>query len=246
MARQRSDLQFVQDGAVMAVETLAGKELAWYVPNLNDHSRCQPLRARISHAKSAGATLAMAIKGTAGAGLLDTYDAERRPLGAFTVEQAYSRYVTRWATYLGTDGIAPMANDLDIDLGYRYRSAAVIADGEDDGRLLEPTCETRGRPGTRAHHFILSDQKSTLDLFGVKFTLLVGAEGAGWCEGARQASPDLDAHQIAEPGFAQAYGITPSGAVLVRPDGVVGWRAKAADATPGSTVARALEVLLCR
>jgi 2-polyprenyl-6-methoxyphenol hydroxylase-like FAD-dependent oxidoreductase len=27
MARQRSDLQFVQDGAVMAVETLAGKEL---------------------------------------------------------------------------------------------------------------------------------------------------------------------------------------------------------------------------
>ena len=35
-------------------------------------------------------------------------------------------------------------------------------------------------------------------------------------------------------------------AVLVRPDGVVGWRAKAADATPGATVARALEASLCR
>jgi len=33
-ARQKSEEQFVQDGAVMAVETLAGKELAWYVPNL--------------------------------------------------------------------------------------------------------------------------------------------------------------------------------------------------------------------
>jgi hypothetical protein len=190
--------------------------------------------------------IALAIKGSAGAGLLDTYDAERRPVGAFTVEQAYSRYVTRWATYLGTDGIAPMANDLDIDLGYRYRSAAVIADGDDDGRLLEPTRETKGRPGTRAPHFVLSDQKSTLDLFGSKFTLLAGAEGEGWCEGARQAGFDLDAHRIAEPGFAEVYGITPSGAVLVRPDGVVGWRAKAADATPGATVAGAMEVLLCR
>ena len=31
----KSEEQFVQDGAVMAVETLAGKELAWYVPDLN-------------------------------------------------------------------------------------------------------------------------------------------------------------------------------------------------------------------
>jgi 2-polyprenyl-6-methoxyphenol hydroxylase-like FAD-dependent oxidoreductase len=190
--------------------------------------------------------LALVLKGTAGAELLSTYDAERRPVGAFTVEQAYSRYVTRWATYLGTDGIAPMANDLDIDLGYRYRSAAVIADGDDDGRLLESTRETRGRPGTRAPHLFLSDQKSTLDLFGRNFALLAGAEGATWCEGARQASAHLDAHRIAEPGFAEAYGITPSGAVLVRPDGVVGWRAKAADATPGATVAGVLQALLCR
>jgi 2-polyprenyl-6-methoxyphenol hydroxylase-like FAD-dependent oxidoreductase len=38
-ARQKSEEQFVQDGAVMAVETLAGKELAWYVPNLNEGIR---------------------------------------------------------------------------------------------------------------------------------------------------------------------------------------------------------------
>src|SRR6516165_11901418 len=38
-AREKSEEQFVQDGAVMAVESLAGKELAWYVPNLNESIR---------------------------------------------------------------------------------------------------------------------------------------------------------------------------------------------------------------
>ena len=41
--------------------------------------------------------LALVIKGTAGPGLLATYDAERRPVGEFTVEQSYARYVGRVA-----------------------------------------------------------------------------------------------------------------------------------------------------
>src|SRR5437016_8956689 len=36
---RKSGEQFVQDGAVMAVETLAGKELAWYIANLNEGVR---------------------------------------------------------------------------------------------------------------------------------------------------------------------------------------------------------------
>src|SRR2546429_306448 len=39
IVRQRSNEQFVQDGAIMAVETLAGKELAYFVANLNDGIR---------------------------------------------------------------------------------------------------------------------------------------------------------------------------------------------------------------
>jgi 2-polyprenyl-6-methoxyphenol hydroxylase-like FAD-dependent oxidoreductase len=39
VALQKSEEQFVQDGAVMAVETLAGKEVAWYVPNINAGTR---------------------------------------------------------------------------------------------------------------------------------------------------------------------------------------------------------------
>ena len=45
--------------------------------------------------------LAFMLKGVAGPGLADTYEAERRPVSKFTVEQAYARYVTRTATYLG-------------------------------------------------------------------------------------------------------------------------------------------------
>src|SRR5207245_7845341 len=39
IVRNKSDEQFVQDGAIMASETLAGKELAWFVSNLNEGIR---------------------------------------------------------------------------------------------------------------------------------------------------------------------------------------------------------------
>lgn len=63
--------------------------------------------------------LALVLKGVAGPELLSTYDMERRPAATFTVEQAYTRYVTRSATYLGAKDFQPLANDFDIELGYR-------------------------------------------------------------------------------------------------------------------------------
>jgi 2-polyprenyl-6-methoxyphenol hydroxylase-like FAD-dependent oxidoreductase len=197
--------------------------------------------------------LAMVLQGKAGTGLLATYDQERRPIGAFTVEQAYSRYVTRWAPYLGTAGMQPIASDLDIDLGYRYRSAAVIPDGEDDGRILEPTRETKGRPGTRAPHLAVrrnGESISALDLFDGKFTLLAGPDGDAWrgaaSEAAQTVGIEVDVHSIAEPAFPEAYGITPAGAVLVRPDGFVAWRAKTPEGASAQVIGRALHTVLCR
>ena len=80
--------------------------------------------------------LALVIKGVASPELLSTYDTERRPVGAMTVEQAYSRYVTRTATYLGATDYQPIAPDLEIELGYIYRSATIVA--EDVGRRQGP------------------------------------------------------------------------------------------------------------
>jgi hypothetical protein len=39
IVRERSETQFPQDGAIMSVETLAGKELAWFIPNINEGVR---------------------------------------------------------------------------------------------------------------------------------------------------------------------------------------------------------------
>ena len=46
--------------------------------------------------------------------------------------------------------------------------------------------------------------------------------------------------------FADAYGITAAGAVLVRPDGIVGWRAADAAGAAETTMRGALASLLCR
>jgi putative polyketide hydroxylase len=46
--------------------------------------------------------------------------------------------------------------------------------------------------------------------------------------------------------FLEAYGISPSGAVVVRPDGFVGWRAVDAGGTPEEIFPQVLRSLLCR
>ncbi len=178
--------------------------------------------------------LAMVLKGEAGPDLLETYEPERRPASEFTVEQAYSRYVTRAAKYLGTDSMQPIENDLNIELGYCYHSAAVISESDDDGRTHENPRDSKGRPGTRAPHLFLQPGISTLDLFGRNFVLLIAPEGDAW----RQ--PNLEIQQIAAPGFPEAYGITPTGAVLVRPDGFVAWRAKTGPAQSLTSVLASL------
>ena len=173
--------------------------------------------------------LALVVQGKAGPELLSTYEPERRPAAAFTVEQAYTRYVTRSAQYLGTSGMQKAENDLNIEMGYCYKSSAVIAEGA--GPAHENPRESKGRPGTRAPHVFLDHEGrriSTLDLFGGNFALLTGPQGLAWRDCATDMRIDLDVHTIRQPEFADAYGITPSGAVLVRPDGFVAWRAKSA------------------
>jgi len=204
--------------------------------------------------------LAMVLKGAAGPGLLSTYEPERRPAAAFTVEQAYSRYVARSAPYLRSDNTQPIQNDLNIELGYCYHSAAVIPDEDEKGLPHENPRDTKARPGTRAPHLELERNGlkiSTLDLFGGNFVLLAGPDGSAWGESgklaAKQLGIDLDIHQVGANGltdpsksFSSAYGIGASGAVLVRPDGFVAWRAKTAGAASAATLTRALERVLCR
>jgi 2-polyprenyl-6-methoxyphenol hydroxylase-like FAD-dependent oxidoreductase len=204
--------------------------------------------------------LALVLKGLAGPDLLSTYDAERRPAAAFTVEQAYSRYVTRSAPYLKSDDMQAIQNDLNIEFGYTYDSRAIVPEGPRSGAIHENPRESKGRPGTRAPHIYLrrdGRQISTLDLFDRNFTLLAGPEGNSWCESARAAGKRLaipvDVHRVGADGltdpdgaFAAAYGIAPTGAVLVRPDGFVAWRANTGEVASAEEISSALSSLLCR
>ena len=160
--------------------------------------------------------LASVVKGDAGSELLASYDAERRPIAEETVEQAYARYVLRLAPELGKENLHPMADDAAIDLGYVYRSEAVISDGGADNGLFVDPHEPAAVPGVRAPHVAVGDG-STLDLLGHSFVLLTADEG--WRAAAEELG--LEAHLVRSPGFTDVYG---EGAVLVRPDGFVAWR----------------------
>jgi 2-polyprenyl-6-methoxyphenol hydroxylase-like FAD-dependent oxidoreductase len=207
--------------------------------------------------------LAFVLKGFAGPELLDSYDAERRAVGELTVEQAYARYVTRVAPYLGTEGMQEIVDDWSMEIGYRYNSAAVVP--EADAHPLAPEVhehprESRGRPGSRAPHVTIEragTPLSTLDLFGTGFVLLAGPAGEAWQDAAARAAHDLgapldayvvDGGELRDPSgaFADAYGISASGAVLVRPDGFVAWRAPDATGASEAAVHSVLALLLLR
>jgi len=158
--------------------------------------------------------LAFVTRGLAGAGLLDTYDAERRPIAALTVEQAYTRYALRVDPTLPRDDLMPPLDDAAIELGAIYRSTAVHADDTPESPLDDPRART-WTVGARAPHVMLAGRGgpiSTLDTANAGFALLVD-------DGSAPSAPDIPVTVYpVEPGDV------PPGGVLLRPDGVIAWR----------------------
>jgi 2-polyprenyl-6-methoxyphenol hydroxylase-like FAD-dependent oxidoreductase len=194
--------------------------------------------------------LALAVRGVAGDELLATYDAERRPIGQSMIEQAYTRYARRVTPEVAGDDLPDLIDDLWIEIGYRYRSAAVISEGDDDGALIQDPRALAGRPGSRAPHVELRREgrtSSTIDLFGRHFAVLAGADGAPWAAAAAHAAErvgvPIDAHVLGGE-FESAYGVSAAGAALVRPDGFVAFRSRDAVDDPTATLERALRSVL--
>lgn len=214
--------------------------------------------------------LAAVLRGAAGPALLDSYDAERRPVARFTVEQAYSRYVTRTAPQRGTDDIDPVAPDFDIELGYLYHSSAVIDGpdrsnrGPDGGPVHADPRTSDGQPGSRAPHLWLERDGqtiSTIDLArGPAFVLLATSEGGPWLDSlaaVAQTFPELavDGWRVGGVGadlvdpagaFVARYGLDPGGASLIRPDGFVAWRSPGPVADPLTTLRAVFAKILSR
>ena len=201
--------------------------------------------------------LAAVLRGQAGPGLLDTYQAERYPIGLLTMGQALARWQARIGAGSGS-ATEPLLDYGSLTFGYRYRSSAVLG-APDNGDPTLPPRELAGQPGTRAPHLPVTlegQHRSTLDLYGERWILLAGEGegGAAWVGAAESVARRLDvplhAHRFGVDldgsEGAAAHGIGADGALLVRPDGFVAWRAAGADAEPAVTLEAALRAVLNR
>jgi 2-polyprenyl-6-methoxyphenol hydroxylase-like FAD-dependent oxidoreductase len=193
------------------------------------------------------------LAGWGGPLLAESYTLERRPIAERNVSEASAnlrRMLSPGAnpalcddtpegaatrTRVGADFAAAMNHEwytLGIHLGYRYdESPIVVPDGTPAPPIEHATYTPRARPGSRAPHLFLRDGRSTLDLFGRRYTLLVlGAPDGSVAEelsaAARSREMPIDLVPVDEPAVRDAY---EAAYVLVRPDGHVAWRGDAID-----------------
>jgi putative polyketide hydroxylase len=210
--------------------------------------------------------LAAVLKGSAGSALLATFHAERHPVGKFAAHQSLTGPTL---AMINLDDQGPglpaeeEASMFSLLVGYQYRSAAVVTEesAPADPDAVSLVDELRGQAGSRVPHvWVQLDgrQVSTLDLLGGRFTLLTAEDGAAWADAAAGASAALGvsiavrqigpAGDVLDPdgGWAKATELQPGGALLVRPDDFVGWRANRLPADPESELHRALSAILAR
>ncbi|MFJ2734914.1 MULTISPECIES: FAD-dependent monooxygenase [unclassified Streptomyces] len=183
------------------------------------------------------------LRGWADPALLDSYEAERRPVAQTTSARATIQAAReQHPGYSARTASNDTADLMTVALGYRYASRAVVGANADDPVLPDVLC-LNGEPGSRAPHlWVTRDgaKVSTVDLYERSFVLLCG--GAGWHTAARTAGArlnvPLDVHSIGDGAeydldtggdadWSSVHGVAPEGAVLVRPDGFVAWRTEA-------------------
>ncbi|ALO06285.1 Polyketide hydroxylase WhiE VIII [Streptomyces venezuelae] len=213
--------------------------------------------------------LAAVLGGWAGPGLLASYGAERRPVAETTSARAAARSAEHshpgYAPGPGSGGPGGKKGGiLNEVLGYRYPQGAVL--GTDPTMpVVSDALRLTGEPGSRAPHMWLDragNQVSTLDLYERSLVLLSSEDGAGdWHTAATRvaqqlsvpldsyrigAGPDAELSPASDTDWAEVHGVTPDGAVLVRPDGFVAWRSEGASADPGAALRQALTAILGR
>ena len=206
----------------------------------------------IEDAVNLGWKLASVVKGVAPARLLESYEAERKPLAARN-----TRYARRFADSVGLFVARPeldedsergeaersrAASHFDeharlefnipgVTFGGRYDgSPVIVGDGAplppDEPNVYTPTASPGGRPP----HAWLDDGSSLFDHFHSEWTLLVlGPQPPSvqvFESAAKDASMDLRVVRRPEAGLADLYEAT---LVLIRPDQIVAWRGVSAE-----------------
>lgn len=196
-----------------------------------------------------GWKLAATLAGWGGDKLLDSYEAERRPVALRNAAAStYAYQVGKSATAGNPQVAAPGEHGdlarsavgrgiqaklpagwqtLNLQLGYRYDDSPVCVP---DGTPVPKGDENTGvyaqtaRPGARAPHVWLKEGISTLDLFGRGFVLLRFAtqlDVSGIVDAAQARKVPLQVIDIRSAEARKAY---EAALCLIRPDGHVAWR----------------------
>lgn len=146
-----------------------------------------------------------------------------------------------------TETMKPEWFTLGVTMGYRYDNSPIIVPDGTPAPPLEVTTYTQtARPGARALHVWLGDDRSTIDLFDLDFVLLrIGRnpgdtlpDGTTLEVAAKPAGVPLRTVDLVNADVAEAY---ERRLVLVRPDGHVAWRAD--DAPDQAEAARIVDVV---
>lgn len=152
-----------------------------------------------------------------------------------------------------------------VEMGQHYDSSAIVPDGTEKpapARDPELYYEPSTHPGARLPHAWIGDnvhKYSTHDLapYG-HFTVFTGITGKDWSAAAQKVSDRLGitvGSVVIGPGqevtdlyfdWAKLRGVAEDGAVLVRPDKHVGWRADRLPADPEGALYGAVAAILNR
>jgi len=147
---------------------------------------------------------------------------------------------------------------LGLQLGYVYEQGALVPDGAAPPVAGNPVREyvATSRPGARLPHGWVRGEGgrcSTLDLIPLDGpTLLLGPAAGAWLEAAGRVAPELRCvvvgGDVADPDgwWSGVAGMSPEGALLVRPDQHVAFRASGAVGDPAAALTGAIAALLGR
>src|SRR5207237_2431004 len=180
--------------------------------------------------------LAGTLAGWGGPGLLDSYEAERRPVGLRNLRASREAMEgrERWRS-ARTPGEMARLFDLEqrrvteilgVEAGYRYVGSPLGWQEEGTGPDPDsPRYVPTARPGARLPHVRLGDGSALHDRLGLGYTLLrlgATARDTSALEVAfRSIGAPLDVRDVPDPAARQPYD---RDLVLVRPDLHVVWR----------------------